>query len=92
MKYTSRCCFIMCQRLYTSAVCHLVQNLGPELRSLSQPQVQLIVLTAANPTAFGLLVTAVWYPVTCTDKMEVNSAAPVEVPSAVGYAEAILQS
>lgn len=50
---------------------------------------ELVVLTAACATSFGLLVTVVWYAVTCTDRTEVSSAAPVRVPSAVGYAVAI---
>lgn len=47
----------------------------------------LIELTVAYATAFALA-SVVWYGVTCTDTMELNSAAPVKVPSAVGYAVA----
>lgn len=48
---------------------------------------ELTVLTAACATAFAV-VAPVWYAVTCTDRMEITSAAPVEVLSAVGYAVA----
>ena len=48
---------------------------------------ELIVLTAVYATSTALE-TDGWYGVTWTDTIDVNSAAPVELPSTVGYAVA----